>query len=205
MHPLILHFSSCVSQRCLFDGPFVSQPWSSLHETWRASPNLLSALLSSWREWAAIQLSPQGTWDDSLWHWHSNQRLVSHGVQVEPQLSYGLHCGLHHLHSAQMGLSHCCIKNIVGMAMCFWQFSRLPFVLQHMACPCHPYIQSLPTPDIYQLCLCTWGHPERSITRLWGLGMPTWATSLRATALPSSSTLTLSSSAADESVCNHTV
>ncbi len=25
------------------------------------------------------------------------------------------------------------------------EFSRLPFVLLHMACPCHPYIQSLPT------------------------------------------------------------
>ncbi len=25
------------------------------------------------------------------------------------------------------------------------EFSRLPFVLLHMACLCHPYIQSLPT------------------------------------------------------------
>ncbi len=30
---------------------------------------------------------------------------------------------------------------------CIAEFSRLPFVLLHMACPCHPYIQSLPTLD----------------------------------------------------------
>ncbi len=31
------------------------------------------------------------------------------------------------------------------IAVVLKEFSRLPFVLLHMACLCHPYIQSLPT------------------------------------------------------------
>ncbi len=31
------------------------------------------------------------------------------------------------------------------IAVVLAEFSRLPFVLLHIACPCHPYIQSLPT------------------------------------------------------------